>query len=320
MVISRKVNSTVTSSADPGNFDALCENDRAAVENRLDSLMGQLASEHEGMREAMAWSLMGGGKRLRPLLCLWTHDLVGGKSRDAALDAACAIECVHTYSLIHDDLPCMDDDDFRRGRPSSHKKFGEATAVLAGDALLTLAFLILSTIPERAGGGGVEESLEMTRVLALAAGTAGLITGQALDLSGSGSGGDLEGVRRIHENKTARLIAAAMEIGAVAGGAGPRERARVREAGTRAGEAFQIVDDVLDCEKDRQELGKTPGKDAAADKLTYPALVGLERSRQESSQLVISARTLLGGEEVPVDGEAMSRLWDLFDFMVERGA
>ena len=301
-------------------FDALSENDRTAVETRLVTLMGELANEHQGMREAMSWSLLGGGKRLRPLLCLWTHDFVGGDLRDTALDAACAIECVHTYSLIHDDLPCMDDDDFRRGRPSSHKKFGEATAVLAGDALLTLAFLILSTIPERAGGGGVEESLEMTRVLASAAGTAGLITGQALDLSGSGRSGDLEGVRRIHANKTARLIAAAMEIGAVAGGAGALDRARIREAGTRAGVAFQIVDDVLDCEKDRQELGKTPGKDAAADKLTFPAVAGLEQSREESSLLIVSAKTLLGGGEVSADGDTTARLWNLFDFMVERGA
>jgi geranylgeranyl pyrophosphate synthase len=314
------VNSTVGSSPERKNFDSLSEGDRTAVETRLGALLGELADEHQGMREAMAWSLLGGGKRLRPLLCLWTHDLVGGGAREAALDAACAIECVHTYSLVHDDLPCMDDDDFRRGRPSSHRQFGEATAVLAGDALLTLAFLILSTIPERHGGGGVEEALEMTRVLASAAGTAGLIAGQALDLSGSGSSGDLEGVRRIHANKTARLIAAAMEIGAVAGGAGARERARIREAGTRAGEAFQIVDDVLDREKDREELGKTPGKDAAADKLTFPAVVGVEKSREESAQLIVSARTLLGGEGIAADGDVKARMWDLFDFMVERGA
>ncbi len=308
------------SSAKRKNFDSLSEGDRTAVETRLNALLGQLADEHREMRAAMTWSLLGGGKRLRPLLCLWTHDLVGGDARDVALDAACAVECVHTYSLVHDDLPCMDDDDFRRGRPSSHKEFGEATAVLAGDALLTLAFLIVSTIPERHGGGGVEEALEMTRILARSAGTGGLITGQALDLSGSGSSGDLEGVRRIHANKTARLIAAAMEIGAVAGGAGSRERARIREAGTRAGEAFQIVDDVLDREKDCQQLGKTPGKDAAADKLTYPAVVGVEQSREESSRLIVSARKLLAGGGFSADSDVEARMCDLFDFMVERGA
>ena len=294
--------------------------DRGAVENRLQELVDSLASEHQGMREAMSWSLLGGGKRLRPLLCLWTHDVVGGARRHAALDVACAIECVHTYSLIHDDLPCMDDDDVRRGKPSSHKQFGEATAVLAGDGLLTLAFQILSTMPERHDTGGVEDVLEMTRVLAGAAGTGGLITGQALDLSGSARSGDLEGVRRIHKNKTARLIAASMEVGAVAGGAGGRHRARIREAGLMAGEAFQITDDILDCEQDGETLGKTPGKDARADKLTFPSVVGVERSREEAQLLIGSAGSILSGGGIAVDREALARLLELFSYLVARGA
>jgi geranylgeranyl pyrophosphate synthase len=301
-------------------FQARCEAERAAVEERLPKLLGELAHQHEGMREAMAWSLLGGGKRLRALLCLWTHDLVGGARRDVALDAACAIESVHAYSLVHDDLPCMDDDDFRRGKPSSHKQFGEATAVLVGDALLTLAFQILSTIPERHVTDGVEDVLEMIRVLSVAAGTGGLIAGQALDLSGSARSGDLEGVRRIHTNKTARLIAASMEIGAVAGGAGSKARNRIREAGKQAGEAFQITDDILDCEQDREALGKTPGKDARADKLTYPAVVGLEQAREEAALLVGAARSTLVGGDVVTDRGAAAKLLDLFTFLVERGA
>jgi geranylgeranyl diphosphate synthase type II len=296
------------------------EADHSAVEHRLHEILDAMANEHQGMRQAMSWSLLGGGKRLRPLLCLWTHDLVGGSRRGMALDAACAIECVHTYSLIHDDLPCMDDDDVRRGKPSSHVQFGEATAVLAGDGLLTLAFHILSTVPERHGTDGVEDVLEMTKLLAAAAGTGGLITGQALDLSGSAQSGDLEGVRRIHKHKTARLIAASMEIGAVAGGAGRKDRARIQEAGLLAGEAFQITDDVLDGEQDAQTLGKTPGKDARADKLTFPAIEGVERSREEAAMLIGSAGTILSGGGTAVDREALSRMVDLFAYLVSRGA
>jgi len=304
----------------PESISTQYDADRETVEERLRALLAELAGEHEGMREAMSWSLLGGGKRLRPLLCLWTHDLVGGSQRGVAVDAACAIECVHTYSLIHDDLPCMDDDDFRRGLPSSHKQFGEATAVLAGDALLTLAFQILATIPERLGGGGVENVLDMIQVLSVAAGTGGLITGQALDLAGSARRGDLEGVRKIHINKTARLIAASMEMGAVAGMAASKVRARVKEAGTVAGEAFQITDDVLDCEMDSETLGKTPGKDALADKLTYPAVVGVEKSREEASLLIASAGSILTGGGVAADREASTRLLALFAYLVERGA
>jgi geranylgeranyl diphosphate synthase type II len=294
--------------------------DREVVEARLSELLDTLAGEHQGMREAMGWSLLGGGKRLRPLLCMWTHDMVGGKRRAVALDAACAIECVHTYSLIHDDLPCMDDDDVRRGKASSHKQFGQATAVLAGDALLTLAFVILSTIPERLGQGSVEDTLEMIKVLSHAAGTGGLVTGQALDLSGSARSGDLEGVRRIHKNKTARLIAAAVEVGAVAGGVGETARARIREAGLLAGEAFQITDDVLDCREDAETLGKTPGKDARSDKLTFPAVVGVERSREEATLLIGSAASIMTGGGIATDREGAKRVLELFAFIVSRGA
>jgi len=312
-------------------FGSRCERERITVEGRLTELIEELASEHDGMREAISYSLLSGGKRLRPILCLWTHDLVGGSRRDVALDAACAIECVHTYSLIHDDLPCMDDDDFRRGRPSSHKKFGEATAVLAGDALLTLAFQIVSTMPERLGRGGAVEAktvVDIASVLSKSAGTGGLITGQALDMAGSGETGTLEDVRRIHQNKTARLIAAAMEVGSVAGGAGSETRERIREAGTLAGEAFQVVDDVLDCVTEIDTLGKTPGKDALGDKLTFPAVVGIERARAEADKLTTAAKAALpghdgtesGGSAGGESGDAGRLLREMFDFIAERSA
>jgi geranylgeranyl diphosphate synthase type II len=302
-------------------FRAACDSERAAVEGRLHTLVKTLAAEHGGINEAIRYCLLGGGKRLRPILCLWAHDLVGGSRRDAALDVACAIECIHTYSLIHDDLPCMDDDDYRRGQPSAHKKFGEATAVLTGDALLTLAFQIIAALPGGSAGLGPGEALDVSGVLASAAGTGGLITGQALDLSGSAGTGDLEAVQNIHRNKTARLIAAAMETGVVCGGGSPQQRKMVSSAGMEAGEAFQIADDVLDCVTDRETLGKTPGKDAAADKLTYPAVCGLDGARTAARRLVGEAkRKLAGCGTGPGGNEAASRLEQMFDFLVERGS
>lgn len=272
--------------ADAG-FVEVTQRDRAAVETRLSDLVDRLASHHDGMREAIRYSLLEGGKRVRPLLCLWTHDALGGSRRDAALDAACAVECVHSYSLVHDDLPCMDDDDFRRGRPSSHRRFDEATAVLAGDALLNLAYEIVFTLGER---HALPDSTIITagRSLALAAGTGGLISGQALDLSATG-GGDVRLVERIHENKTARLIAAAFEIGAAFADAPPQVRERFRRAGTGVGLAFQIVDDLLDLEGSKEMLGKTPGKDVHGDKLTYPSVVGRDGARRRASELVAAA-------------------------------
>jgi len=297
-----------------------CESDRSAVESRLRGLVDTLAAEHDGIHEVISYCLLGGGKRLRPILCLWSHDLVGGDQRDAALDAACAIECLHTYSLIHDDLPSMDNDDYRRGQLSAHKKFGEATAVLTGDALLTLAFQVIATIPRRFPKMAAQRALEISEVLSFAAGTGGLITGQALDLSGSATTGDLEAVSLIHRNKTAMLISASMEIGAVCGGGSPEVRTQVREIGLKAGEAFQIIDDVLDCVTDRETLGKTPGKDVASDKLTWPAIAGIENARAAAVSLVREAKDGIAGCSVGQNGEQSSaKIRKMFDFLVERG-
>jgi geranylgeranyl pyrophosphate synthase len=293
-------------------IDVAARADREAVERRLDELVGALTGAHAPMQEAIRYAVLGGGKRVRPLLCLWTHDAVSGHHRPAALDAGCAVECVHAYSLVHDDLPCMDDDDVRRGKPSAHRRFGEATAVLLGDGLQALAFEILATLPERHAGVTADVTLSAVAALASAAGTRGLITGQALDLAPPAR--NLEAVSRIHEHKTARLIAAAMEIGAVVAGAGGDERGRALEAGLLAGRAFQIVDDLLDVEGRPETLGKTPGKDAKGGKLTYPAVAGPAAARKEARDLARRARALLP------TGAAEAPLGLLIDFMVERSA
>jgi geranylgeranyl pyrophosphate synthase len=292
----------------PDAFDAAAESERARIETRLGELIDALAAHHAGMREAIAYSLLGGGKRLRPLLCLWTHDAFDGENRDATLDVACAIECVHTYSLVHDDLPCMDDDDVRRGRPSAHRRFGEAVAVLAGDAMLTLAFQIVATLGDR-HALAARLTVEVTATLAAAAGTGGLIGGQARDLAPPAR--DLPTVQRIHTEKTARLIAAAMEAGAILAGADDATRARIRGAGESAGVAFQIVDDLLDREGTVESLGKTPGKDVDEGKLTYPAVAGHDASRAEVARRLEAARAALP--------EAAGRpLGELIAFLGER--
>jgi geranylgeranyl diphosphate synthase type II len=269
------------------DLDRLAAVDRDAVEARLGALVDVLASRHAGMREAIRYSLLGGGKRVRPLLCLWTHDALAGTRRDAALDAACAVECVHTYSLVHDDLPCMDDDDFRRGQPSSHRRFGEAVAVLAGDALLTLAFEILCTMASR-HPVSTDLAFSAAATLARASGTDGLITGQALDLSPPAPR-DAEVVGEIHLRKTASLIAAAMESGAIMACRGEADRARVRAAGVEAGLAFQITDDVLDLEGEQETLGKTPRKDVDRGKLTLPSVIGIDAARARAHDHVRAA-------------------------------
>jgi geranylgeranyl diphosphate synthase type II len=294
-------------------FTASMEEERRRVERRLERLLDELGRGPSVIEEAMRYMVLDAGKRLRPLLCLWTHDALEGVNRDACLDVACAIECLHTYSLIHDDLPCMDDDDMRRGKPSCHKKYGEAVAVLAGDALLTLSFDILVSTGER---WKIAESVVVnaTRVVARAAGTSGLIGGQVLDITSDAFEPTADLVEKIHAMKTAALISASMETGAVLAGAPAAERERIRLAGVWAGRAFQIVDDVLDLESDGKTLGKTPGKDVRDGKLTYPSLVGIETSRER-------ARTLIDRATKELDGRPKAGLLvTLLNFMVERRA
>ena len=244
--------------------------------------------------EAMRYSLFAGGKRVRPMLALAAAEAVAGplagadeRARALALPCACALELIHTYSLVHDDLPAMDDDVLRRGRPTAHVVFGEGLAILAGDALLTEAFALLAREP--AAGAGVEPSelasrkIAAIRLIADAAGAAGMVGGQAVDLRAADPGSDpldADALRDMHARKTGALIRAAALAGASMAGAAPHLCAAIGEYASQVGLAFQIVDDILDVEGASADLGKTAGKDAAAGKPTYPALYGLEASRQ----------------------------------------
>jgi geranylgeranyl diphosphate synthase type II len=261
------------------------------VDQALDQALDRALPAEEGptarLAAAMRHSMFAGGKRLRPALVLEACEVAGGSAADA-MPAACAAEMVHTYSLIHDDLPAMDDDDLRRGRLSCHKAFDEATAILAGDALLALAFETASAVEP------ADVGREVVRTLARAAGPAELVGGQAMDmasdLAGEGEPVTLERVEAIHDAKTAALIAASCRVGAVvgSGGAGADTDAnveRLERYGRLLGRAFQIADDVLDVTSSAEELGKTPGKDAASGKATYPAAVGLDEARKRAGEL-----------------------------------
>ncbi len=240
------------------------------------ALLGPIRQgEAQRLGEAMRYSLEAGGKRVRPVLCLLACEAVGGIAGQA-LPGAIALEYVHTYSLIHDDLPAMDDDDLRRGRPTNHKVFGEGHAILAGDALLTEAFALLA----RADLDPVRRA-EALALLAEGAGWRGMAGGQALDLEGEKLATyDLDHLRLIHRLKTGALLRASLEIGAVLGGASPSERAALRAFGEAIGLAFQIRDDLLDATSTDADLGKRAGKDAGRGKITYPSLLGLDGARK----------------------------------------
>jgi geranylgeranyl pyrophosphate synthase len=250
----------------------------------------------------MRYSLEAGGKRLRPVLLLATAEL-SGVNDDCALPAAVAIECLHTYSLIHDDLPCMDNDDLRRGRPTAHKAFDEATALLAGDALLTHAFALLAT----AYAARPALAAVLVRELADAAGSRRLIGGQMEDLlAEKKNDATAEELEFIHLNKTAAMIEAALVMGGLCGGADEAVLATLRRAGRHLGLAFQIIDDVLDATADTATLGKTAGKDAKADKTTFVKLHGLDASRRLASEHTAAALTAL--DQLPGDRRFLSAL------------
>jgi geranylgeranyl diphosphate synthase type II len=228
--------------------------------------------------EASRYSLFAGGKRLRPILCLAGAEAVGG-SCEPALPIACSIEMIHTYSLIHDDLPAMDDDDFRRGRPTNHKVFGEAMAILAGDALLTEAFGLMARGRENTGIAA-EKLVRIIAAIANASGHRGMVGGQVIDLESETRQVDLATVEYMHVRKTGALISASLEVGGILGGGTEPQIAALVRYGHHLGLAFQITDDLLDVEGDAQAMGKTPGSDAAKNKKTYPALLGIPQSRQ----------------------------------------
>ena len=267
----------------------------ARVERGLDQLLPAAGARPARLHTAMRYSLQAGGKRLRPVLVLAAAEIFGTKD-DSPLPAAVAIECVHTYSLIHDDLPCMDNDDLRRGRPTAHKAFDEATALLAGDALLTHAFALLAT------GFGPQPALTtaLVRELAAAAGSQQLIGGQMEDLLAEKKpDATPEELEFIHLNKTAAMISVSLVMGALIGGADPAQVETLRTVGRHLGLAFQIIDDILDATTDTAILGKTAGKDARAGKTTFVRVHGLEASRRfagEHTQKAVAALARLPGD------------------------
>lgn len=276
------------------DFTSLLESYRQRVERGLEELTPPADTRPARLHEAMRYSLQAGGKRLRPVLLLATADTFG--ARVNPLPAAVALECLHTYSLVHDDLPCMDNDDLRRGRPTAHKQFDEATALLAGDALLTFAFQLIA----RHYAASPAIAAALLREIADAAGSERLIGGQMEDLlAEKKSGTTADELVFIHHNKTAAMISAALSAGAICGGVDESNLAALRDAGRHLGLAFQIVDDILDATADTATLGKTAGKDARAGKATYVSVHGLEAARavavEQTTTALAALRRLPGG-------------------------
>ena len=275
------------------DFDHYLRERAALVERALAECVAESNGPASRLFEAMRYSLMAGGKRLRPVLAMAACEAVGG-ALDAAMGLACAIEMIHTYSLVHDDLPCMDDDDLRRGRPTNHKVFGEAIATLAGDGLLTDAFKVLARSAASAPRTLPAQALLETIVeLADAAGSAGMVGGQVIDLLGEGRPMDLGELEHLHSKKTGALFVAAGCGGARLGGATPAQLAALREYAQALGLAFQVIDDLLDVEASTETMGKRTNKDKARGKATYPSLIGVERSRDLARELIRKAQAAL---------------------------
>jgi len=284
------------------------EDDRIAVDAALERLLPQESTRPASIHQAMRYSVFAGGKRIRPILCLETARIFAADVTDA-LHPACAIEMIHTYSLIHDDLPALDNDDLRRGKPTCHKKFDEATAILAGDALLTLAFETIAATPVAPA-----QCVAIVKEVASAAGTInGMVGGQVADLEAEGHVVDPEMLEYIHRSKTAALIRAAVTAGALCAGAPDDDVVRLRRFGETIGWAFQVTDDILDVEESSAALGKTAGKDMAQQKATYPAIHGLQRSHEIANELASKAVA-----ELAPYREAASRLKEIATYLVIR--
>lgn len=269
----------------------------------------------QGLKSAMEYSLLGGGKRIRPVLCLLTARL-HGLEREAVLPFACALECIHTYSLIHDDLPAMDNDDLRRGKPSNHKMFDEATAVLAGDSLLSDAFAFMASVAKN-GGIPASRVLQAISLVASAIGSPGMTGGQFLDMQYTSARGiSLKQLADMYAMKTGALLRAACEVGAVLAGAGSRSVRAMRAYGASLGSAFQIIDDILDEVGTEANLGKPIGSDAARGKTTYVSLLGLEEARTLASRLAEEAANCLRA----YDGEEAALLRGLAGYIIVREA
>jgi geranylgeranyl diphosphate synthase type II len=284
---------------------------RRLVDAALDGFLPSEDTRPPSVHRAMRYSVLAGGKRLRPILVIAGAEVVGA-SPSAVMPTACAMELIHTYSLIHDDLPAMDDDDYRRGRLTNHKVFGDAIAILAGDALLTYAFQLVAqnaTVP------GVDPKVvcDVVAEIAEAAGTVGMVGGQVVDIESEGKTITAEELEYIHVHKTAALLRVSLSVGARLGGADTAALAAVADAGQSLGLAFQIVDDILDVEGNLETLGKTAGSDERKQKVTYPALHGVEASRREARRLIERTKSRLS-----VFGARSAPLCALANFVVER--
>lgn len=296
------------------SFQTYMQDTAALVEKELCRLLPDEGTAPATIHRAMRYSACGGGKRLRAMLACEAAGLAG-KPVAAALPLAAAVEMIHAYSLIHDDLPCMDDDDLRRGKPTNHKVFGEGMAVLAGDALLTQAFDVLGRLPALTGASA-DTAIRIVAEVAAAAGTAGLVGGQVADLEAEGTDpGDraLEVLQFIHTRKTGALFRCCLRTGAILGGLGDSDLALVDTYAENFGLAFQIVDDVLDVIGESKLLGKTAGSDVRKDKLTYPRIFGLQKSRQMAVAAVQTAC-----EALAPFGDRAERLMQLAQYVVER--
>lgn len=282
--------------------------DHSAIEAALERLLPPDSTPPETIHRAMRYSVFAGGKRIRPILCLESTRIFT-ESWEGAIHAGCALECIHTYSLIHDDLPALDNDDLRRGKPTNHKIFGEAMAILAGDGLLTRAFQILANAPI-----DPERRVRVIAEISAAAGTVdGMVGGQVADVEAGGKPVDAATLEYIHRSKTASLIRGSIVAGAIAGCAPNADVERLRRFGGLIGWAFQVVDDILDVEESSAALGKTAGKDQEQRKATYPALYGLEKSRVIAADL--ESRAL---KEIELFGARADRLRQLAQFLVAR--
>jgi geranylgeranyl diphosphate synthase type II len=282
----------------------------AIVEERLEALMPYADMRPEVLHEAMRYAVLGGGKRLRPVLTLAAYDAAGGQAseRNRAVDGGCAIELIHCYSLVHDDLPCMDNDSMRRNRLTTHKAFGETIALLVGDALQALAFRVLGDSAGPFAGPAVSE-------LACAAGSTGMVGGQVLDFEGEGKTQNIDEIERIDRWKTGSLFTCCCRIGGILAGAGIDSDAMkaLTGYGDALGVLYQISDDIMDMTENAGDLGKTPGKDAAAGKLTYPAALGLEAAKEAVAQKSVEA-----GNAIRNFGKEALHLRLLMDYLLDR--
>lgn len=271
--------------AHPMDFESYTSEKRLLIDRALEELLPPEDRFPQEIFRAMRYSVLNGGKRLRPILVLASCEAVGGNS-EVAVPTACAIECIHSYSLVHDDLPAMDNDDFRRGKPTTHRAFGEAIAILAGDALLTLAFEIIA---DRTKGVPAEVILDVTKLVASAAGIGGMISGQVVDILSEGRQISSETLDFMHRNKTGALIRASVVSGGLLGGGTSAQVDALGVYGDNIGLAFQITDDILDIEGKLEKIGKPVGSDVERGKSTYPSLYGLDKSRELACQAVAEA-------------------------------